>query len=435
MSASLDDILGELNKNEPLVAYSQTDDGNIDDWIPTLLPVFDYNMIGGVPASGRVSECFGKKSSGKTTLTSTIIKSAIKLGMVVIYFDVEGTQGSSRLEELGVDTSKVLTYTPKRKKDGTIQELSIEEIGKIMISTLAKIHSMDPDRYTLFVWDSVAITESEMEANTQLGNTTVGQQAKALTILGRKLQTNLIHNNGVLWAINQARDDINAPNPKYAGIKTIGGEGWQHLLTTDISLAKSGKIKAKSSDTEPIGTMTRVQVVKSKAGDNWGRQFGMAIIGATGYDFEWNLVGSAQANGFISKGAWPKYVDLAGNEHKEQTILNLVEFFKQPENEDLKYELWQRLVKKYFPKCYPPLFNANLFMHEADFPMIKGLRPYYIKVQQQLPEEQQDYNYKKFVETLKNGKLPKDIEKEVKPLFKEVKHGNTGKSSDSKNQK
>ena len=245
MSETLTDLIGELNKDPKLTTYSQTDDGEIEDWIPTLIPVFDYNMIGGIPASGRVSQVFGAPSSGKTTASGTIMKNAIKMGMVVVYFDVEGTQNNSRLEQLGVDTSKVLTYTPTHKKDGTMQELSIEEIGRTMINVLAKIHELDPKRHVLFIWDSIAISESEMQVDTELGNQVVGQQAKALTTVGRKLQVNLIHNNGCLLAINQARDDFNAPNPKYATIKSVGGKGWEHLLSTNISLAKSTKIKKK----------------------------------------------------------------------------------------------------------------------------------------------------------------------------------------------
>ena len=253
------------------------------------------------------------------------------MGMVVVYFDIEGTQNDSRLEQLGVDTSKILTYTPVHKKDGSVQEMSIEEVGRTMIQTLAQIHKLDPKRNTLFIWDSIAVTQSEMEVNTELGNQTMGQQAKALNVLSRKLQVNLIHNKGCLLAINQAREDINAPNPKYATLKTVGGKGWEHLLSTNISLTQAGKLKAHTSDTEPIGTKTKVRVLKSKVGDNWGSGFEMDIIGPYGYDFEYNLVTSAQNNGLISKGGYPKYVDLNGEEHKSRTLIDLVQYLKDPD--------------------------------------------------------------------------------------------------------
>lgn len=411
----LTDILGELNKdNSNLVAFSETSNGEINDWIPTLIPVFDYNLVGGIPASGQVSELVGKPSTGKTTATAAFMKSAIKMGAAIIYFDVEGTQHASRLAELGVDPSKVLTYAPTREKDGSIKELSIETIGETIIKVLAQVHKADPDRHVIFIWDSIAMSNSEMQATNELGQALVGQQAKALATAGRKIQVNLNMNNGALIALNQARDDFNAPNPKYASLKTVGGKGWEHLLSSRITLAQSGKIFAKSSDKEPIGTETRVKVVKSKVGDNWGSDFKMDILGAYGYDFEYNLVTSAQDNGLVTKGNFPKYVDQNGEEHKARNLYDLVHWFKDPENQLIRDELWQRLLLTYFPKCYPPLFNTSLFMHEDDFSMIKGLRGYYIKQQQDLDPQRQDYNYKHFMNAYNSGKLPKDIADEVK---------------------
>lgn len=421
MSASLQDLIGELNKSQHLTTFAQTDNGEIKDWIPTLIPIFDYNMVGGLPASGQVSELAGKPSSGKSTATATFMKNAIKMGALPVYFDVEGTQHGSRLQELGVDPNDVLTYSPKRNKDGSVKELSIEQIGELIISILAQVHNTDPDRHVLFIWDSIAMSNSEMQATNELGQALVGQQAKALASVGRKIQVNLNANNGTLLTLNQARDDFNAPNPKYAQLKTVGGRGWEHLLSTRITLAQSGKIKAKSSDNEPIGTETRVRVVKSKIGDNWGSDFKMDIIGAYGYDFEYNLVSSAQENGLVTKGAYPRYVDQNGEEHKSRNLIDLVNYFKQPENQAIRDELWQRLLLTYFPKCYPALFNTSLFMHEKDFSMIKGLRGYYIKQQQALDPMKQDYNYRRFMTFYQNGKLPKDIMEEVKSAVEEGK--------------
>lgn len=412
--SKLTDIIGELNKDPKLVTFAETDAGEIKDWIPTLIPIFDYNMVGGLPASGQVSELAGKPSSGKSTATANFIKNALKMNTIVVYFDVEGTQHASRLEELGVDPSEVLTYSPTRKKDGSIQELSIEEIGETIIKVLAQVHEKDPDLHTLFIWDSIAMSNSEMQATNELGQALVGQQAKALSTVGRKIQVNLNMNNGALLALNQARDDFNAPNPKYAQLKTVGGKGWEHLLSTRVTLSQSGKIFAKSSDKEPIGTNTRVKVVKSKIGDNWGSDFNMNIIGANGYDFEYNLVKSAQDNGLVSTGRSPKYISDNGTEIKGSNVYNLVQNLKDPVNQDIRDELWQKLLLKFFPKCYPALFNTSLFMHVEDFSMIKGLRAYYAQQQEALPVEQQNYNYKHFKEELTKGHIPDEIANEIK---------------------
>ena len=354
-----------------------------------------------------------------TTAAGMIIKNAQKMGVVIVYYDVEGTQHASRLEELGADPHGVLTYTPTRKKDGTIQELSIEQIGESIIDTLARVHEADPKRHVLFFWDSIAMSNSEMQATNELGQALVGQQAKALATVGRKVQANLNANNGTLIAFNQARDDFNAPVAKYAQAKTVGGKGWAHLLSTRIRFNQSGKLYKKSTDKKPIGTQTRVKVVKSKIGDNMGADFTMDIIGAWGYDFEYNLVESAQENGLITKGRSPKYVNENGEEViKGMNVYDLVEKLKQPENEEIRYEIWQRLVKLYFENCYPALFNTELIMTDDKFPMIKGLRAYYIEKQQALDPKFQNYNYRHFMEAYHNKKLPKDIMQEVKEVLK-----------------
>ena len=354
-----------------------------------------------------------------TTAAGMIIKNAQKMGVVIVYYDVEGTQHASRLEELGADPHGVLTYTPTRKKDGTIQELSIEQIGESIIDTLARVHEADPKRHVLFFWDSIAMSNSEMQATNELGQALVGQQAKALATVGRKVQANLNANNGTLIAFNQARDDFNAPVAKYAQAKTVGGKGWAHLLSTRIRFNQAGKLYKKSTDKKPIGTQTRVKVVKSKIGDNMGADFTMDIIGAWGYDFEYNLVESAQENSLITKGRSPKYVNENGEEViKGMNVYDLVEKLKQPENEEIRYEIWQRLVKLYFENCYPALFNTELIMTDDKFPMIKGLRAYYIEKQQALDPKFQNYNYRHFMEAYHNKKLPKDIMQEVKEVLK-----------------
>lgn len=411
-------ILGELNKENNLTSFSQTDDGEIKDWYPSLLPTLDYGLCGGFPAT-MVSELAGKPSSGKSTMLGTVMKNAQKMGAVIVYYDVEGTQNASRLTDLGVDPSRVLTLQPTQNKDGSLKELSIEQIGSSIIDTLAKVHSANSNANTLFLWDSVAMTNSDMQADNALDQALVGQQAKALATIGRKIMVNLVHNNGTLIALNQARDDFNAPIAKYAQLKTVGGKGWEHLLSSRVTLQQAGKIKEKSSDTEPIGNEIRMKVVKSKVGDNWGSDFLVGLIGRWGFDFEYNLVSLGQELGLITTGRAPKYT----NENGEIVItsnskFNLIDKLKDPENEGIATEIWQREIKSMFKNCYPPLFNGSLFMHTEDFPMIKGLRAYYIKVQNSLDEAKQNYNFKHFMKLYNEGKLPDDIMNEVKEALK-----------------
>ena len=412
-------LIGALNKDPELTTFKNTDEGEIKDFIPSLIPIMDYNLVGGLPVSGQVSEIFGKPSSGKSTFSATIMRNGLKMGAIPVYFDVEGTQRASRLQELGVDPDKVLTFKLSRDKNGVVHELSVEKIGAKIIDILAKIHETDPNQITIFFWDSIAMTNSEMQATNELGQALVGQQAKALATVGRKIQANLNLNNGALIAFNQARDDFNAPVAKYASVKTVGGKSWEHLLSTRIQFAQSGKIKAKTTDDKPIGTETRVKVVKSKVGDNFGADFKVAIIGKSGYDFEYNLVTGAQDLGLITTGRSPKFTDVNGEvliTGKNTYDLSLK--LKEPENQDVVTQIWQNMILHYFPDCYPALFNTTLIMREADFPIIKGMRKYYIERQRSIDPRLQDYNYVHFMEAYNNKKLPKDIMNETKEILK-----------------
>lgn len=409
----VDDILASLNTDDNIEVFKNTDEGEVKDWIPTLIPKFDYNLIGGIPASGQVSEVFGKPSSGKSTLTGLLIRNAQRMGIIIVYYDVEGTQSNSRLEELGVDTTKLLKMTNKRLKDGTIRPMSIEGVAEKIIDISARVHATDSDRLVFHIWDSIAITQSDMQADADLDQALVGQQAKALATIGRKLQVNLIENNGFLLALNQARDDFGAANARYATQKTVGGKGWLHLLSTQISFQASKKITPNSSETQAIGNKTMVKVPKSKIGDNYDSKFFIDLIGKWGYDIEYNLVDDAQELGLISTGKNPRYVSDNGEEIKGSNVLNLVMKFKKPESSDIKRELWQKEIKNYFPNCYLPLFNTTAVMLESQFPLIKGLRKYYMDIQASLPEREQAFNYKHFIKEYNKGKLPMGLQEEV----------------------
>lgn len=431
---NLDSIMGILSDDEDLETFEDSDNGEVQDWLPTLIPEFDANLVSGVPASGQISEIAGAFSSGKTTYADKIIAMAGKMGVVTIYFDVEGTNTKTRLVQLGADPRYVKVMRPAKQKDGSIKPLTIEQIGNKIIETLAAIHSHFPNTLVLFVWDSIADTMSEIQAKGQAGDQTVGQQARALADVSRRIQINLSENNGVLLAINQARDDFNAPIAKYAQVKTTGGKAWEHAISTRIIFNKSSKIMKKSADKKAIGNETRVKVPKSKLGDNYDSDFKVALISKLGYDFEWNLLHSGREmkdennKPLISSGAYPSYTDQNGEVHKAQGKGGFVDLMKDPSSIEWVRELFQRILLAYFPSIYPPLFNVRAFMHTKDFPVIKGLRQYYIGLQYNEMPQKQAYNYKKFMEVYQNGDVPDDIEQEVKEGLELAK--SSGEESD-----
>lgn len=409
------DIFAMLNDTADLEAFSDTDNGAVEDYIPSFLPELDKMLGGGGLPVKFISEVYGGASSGKSTLSIQFIKNFQHMKhSYTVYVDVEGTANTQRFIDLGADPRRVLTLTPKKGKDGKVSPLTIEEVGQKIIDTLAMINQADNNAVVLFIWDSIAVTQADMEENTQLGNQVVGQQAKSLNTVGKKVASNLQFNNGCLLTFNQAREDFNNPLPQqYRTQKTVGGNAWTHLLSTRFLIKSGKKITEKSTDKAGIGKVAKLQVVKNKVSDSWSQTFELQLIGRKGFDIYYNTVVKGQELGLVSSGRFPKYVTDNGEEVKGATLVKLVEAFTLPENYDAFRELWQKEVKHYFPKIYPFLFNVHSYMLETDEPLIKGLRKYYMNIQSNLPSEEQSYNYKHFMKKLGQGELDKELVDEV----------------------
>lgn len=410
-----DDIFAMLNQTEGLQAFSKTDNGSVEDYIPSFLPELDKMLGGGGLPVKFISEVYGGASSGKSTLSIQFIKNFQHMKhSYVIYIDVEGTANNQRFIDLGANPNRILTLTPKRGKDGKVHPLTIEKIGQKIIDTLAMINQADDKAVVLFILDSIAVTQSQMEDNTQLGSQVVGQQAKALNNVGKKIAANLQFNNGCLLTFNQAREDFNSMLPaQYRTQKTVGGNAWTHLLSTRFLIKSGKKITEKSTDKVGIGKVSKLQVVKNKVSDSWSNTFELQLIGRKGFDIYYNTVVKGQELGLVSSGRFPKYVTDNGEEIKGATLIKLVEEFSKPENFEAFRELWQKEVKHYFPKIYPFLFNVHSYMLEEDESLIKGLRKYYMDIQSSLPVEERSYNYKHFMEKLNNNELDKDLVDEI----------------------
>lgn len=415
MSELENSVFAMLNQTEGLQAFSKTDNGSVEDYIPSFLPELDKMLGGGGLPVKFISEVYGSASSGKSTLSIQFIKNFQHMEhSYVVYVDVEGTANTQRFIDLGANPERILTLTPKKGKDGKVDPLTIEQIGQKIIDTLAMVNQADPKAVVLFIWDSIAVTQSQMEDNTELGSQVVGQQAKALNTVGKKIASNLQFNNGCLLTFNQAREDFNSMLPaQYRTQKTIGGLAWEHLLSTRFLIKSGKKITEKSTDKTGIGKVAKLQVVKNKVSDSWSHTFELQLIGRKGFDIYYNTIVKGQELGLVSSGRFPKYVTDSGEEIKGSNLISLIKNFAKEENFGAFRELWQKEIKHYFPKIYPFLFNVHSYMLEKDEPLIKGLRKYYMDIQSSLSVDEQSYNYKNFVKKLDNGELDNELIDEV----------------------
>ena len=211
--------------------------------IPTgALPLDAALGIGGVPR-GRIIEVYGPESSGKTTLALQILAEAQALGGVVAFIDAEHALDPVYAARLGVDIDDVLISQP----DFGEQALEICDM-------LVRSGAID-----CVVIDSVAALVPRAEIEGEIGDTTVGLQARLMSQALRKLAGSLSKSNTTCIFINQLREKIGVMfgNPE----TTTGGRALKFFSSVRIDVRRIDSIKR---DGEIVGNRVRAKVVKNK---------------------------------------------------------------------------------------------------------------------------------------------------------------------------
>jgi recombination protein RecA len=220
--------------------HSQT---NIDV-IPTGNILIDRALgVGGVPR-GRIVEIYGPESSGKTTLTLTIIAQAQKRGGLAAFIDVEHALDPKYAQRLGVNLDDLLVSQPS----------SGEEALRIC-ETLVRSNALD-----VIVLDSVAALVTKQELEGEIGDSTVGTQARLMSAAMRKLTALISKARTCCVFTNQIREKIGVMfgNPE----TTPGGKALKFYSSVRMDIRRIGAIK--QSDGAVTGNRTRIKVVKNK---------------------------------------------------------------------------------------------------------------------------------------------------------------------------
>lgn len=212
--------------------------------ISTHSPSLDIALgIGGIPR-GRVTEIYGAESSGKTTLSLHIIAEAQKKGGRVAFIDAEHALDPVYAKKIGVRTTDLLISQP----DSGEQALNIVE-------SLVRSKAVD-----VIVIDSVAALTPQAEIEGEMGDQTIGLQARLMSRALRKLTAIVSQTNTAVIFINQTRMKIGGMrfgNP----ITTPGGKALKFYSSVRIELRRIAKIKKGD---EIIGSRIRAKVVKNK---------------------------------------------------------------------------------------------------------------------------------------------------------------------------
>ena len=213
------------------------------DVIPTGSLALDIAVgVGGYPR-GRVIEIYGPESSGKTTLALHAIAEAQKLGGFAAFIDAEHALDPMYAHRLGVDTKDLLISQP----DSGEQALSICE-------SLVRSGAVD-----IVVIDSVAALVPKQEIEGDIGDQSVGLQARLMSKALRKLTGIISKSKTIVIFINQIREKVGViyGNPE----TTPGGRALKFYSSVRVDIRKADAIK---NGTDIVGNKVKVKIVKNK---------------------------------------------------------------------------------------------------------------------------------------------------------------------------
>ena len=256
------------------------------DAIPSGSLLLDEALgVGGYP-KGRIIEIFGPESSGKTTLALHAIAECQKNGGRAAFIDAEHAIDPIYAKNLGVDINELILSQP----DNGEQALEIAEM-------LAGSGSIN-----LIVVDSVAALVPQAELDGEMGDSSVGLQARLMSKAMRKIAGILNKKECAVIFINQLREKVGVMygNPE----TTSGGRALKFYASIRIDIRRTEAIKQGS---EIIGNTCRVKIVKNKVSPPF-KQCEIDIIYGQGISKEAEVLDRAVELGFVKKaGAWFEY--------------------------------------------------------------------------------------------------------------------------------
>ena len=321
LTSALEEVMKSIKKefgDMAVLRLGDAADKSIEA-IPTGCLALDMALgVGGLPR-GRIVECYGHESSGKTTLALHVVANAQKAGGTAAFIDAEHALDPGYARKIGVNLDDLIVSQPNSGEEA----LTICE-------QLVKSGAVD-----VVVVDSVAALTPQAEIDGEIGDAHVGLQARLMSQAMRKLTATLAQTNTLCIFTNQVREKIGVMfgSPE----TTPGGKALKFYASCRLQVQRIGAIKDK--DGQVVGNRTRVKVVKNKVAAPF-TEAEFDILYSCGISREGSILDAALSRGIVEKrGSWFAYRDM----QIAQGSLAAIDYLK--EHEDVAEKIIEEVKK------------------------------------------------------------------------------------------